>query len=180
MTKLWTPPRVSRELRETRRQNDADIIASLEPGDPPEPINSKLKEIDPRLYLGKAREQVVRGTPLKPGYWHVLRDNSDRDAGLSATPVEDAIGGYVEPSDAGSRLLETIKRNDLQRPGALEERERYRKRREMEEKLQHEEWLGAKVQEGVERWEATHRAFVSMSRDTPWTQSARARKEKRK
>lgn len=175
MTRLWTPPKVSKELRESRRQLDADILASLEPGDPPEPWNSQLKELDPRLYLARARGIIRAGVPMKPGYWHVLRDNSDRDAGLSVTPVEDAVGGFCEPN---SRLIEMMRRNDLQRPGAIQERENYRLRREFEEKRQHAAWLDDKVQEGVERWEAGNRAFVGWTPEGKWTQSARARRGK--
>jgi hypothetical protein len=140
---IWVPPKVSKELRANRAQMDADIIASLEPGDPPEPWNSELKQLDPRLYLARAKGHIRPGLPMKPGYWHVLRDNSDRDAGLSVTPIEDAIGGFAEPS---SRLIEMMRQNDLQRAGAIQERENYRLRRELEEKRQHASWLDAKVQ----------------------------------
>jgi hypothetical protein len=59
--RVWVPPKVSKELRANRAQMDADIIASLEPGDPPEPWNSELKQLDPRLYLARAKGHIRPG-----------------------------------------------------------------------------------------------------------------------
>lgn len=88
-------------------------------------FEQELKQIDSRLSLQRARTDVSE-PGLVPGYWHVMRDNSEFGAPNSVYPIMDHEGGFLEPSSA---VLEHLRRNDLQRRGALDDL------RKMEEKV---------------------------------------------
>lgn len=173
---IWVPPRVAARLQDESRQYTAEVHQSLERDAALEHWDRMLKQIDPRLYLVKARNPVVAGTALRPGYWHILRDNGDKGAPPTVMTIEGPNGEYVEPNSA---IFDLLRRNDLQRPGAKREmkeaEERARQAQEREREREREELIA----EASERWLAGNRAFVSMDRSTPWTQSARARREKR-
>lgn len=170
---IFVPPRVAAELREESRRHQAEVMGSLEVGATIEKWDRMLAEIDPRLTLVKARDWVKTGTSLMPGYWHIIRDNSDRSAPPTVMPITGPHGEYAEPT---SRIFELLKQNDLQRPGhAREMREREEKIRQAEEKERERE-TEERQREIYERWIAGNRTFVSMDRSTPWTQNVRGKR----
>lgn len=136
--------------------------------------NLELRKLDPHIKLGRAKPMAYApGLPVKPGYYHFLRDNP------GAPPTVAAITGpndeFIEPD---SSLLERLKANDLQRPGAMRERLERERRAEAERERDKERELAGWTEEAVERWNAGTRTFVSMDKSVPWTQSARGRRDK--
>jgi hypothetical protein len=170
---LWTPPKASKEHVENSIEFEVKVYASLDDTRLPE-WDRELKKIDDRLSVRRARVPVRTGSALRPGYWHLIRDNSDKNAPVSVTTIQGPEGEYIEPN---SSLLEMVRRNDLWRPGAIREREEYAAKLEAEEEKRKEEELEEVTQEAIERFQAGNRAFVSMDRSVPWTQSARARRQ---
>lgn len=176
---LWVPPAVSAELvreREMFAQELRDRVLRqemLRVKGVLDEFNYELRRIDPKLELVRAGEDV-EGTPMKAGYYHLVRWNEG--APPSVIPIEGEHGEFVEPT---SRVFEMLARADLwnpdnmrllrQRKRLAEEADRRRKTREREERQEHLRDLA----------NAAFRTQVSMNRDTPWTQnwSANSRRD---
>lgn len=169
---IWVPPKAAKELRESSREYEADVMSSLERDAKLAHWERMLHEIDPKLHLVKARNPVKTGTALRPGFWHVIRDNSDKAAPPTVMTIEGPNGEYIEPNSA---IFDLLRRNDLQRQGSRHEREERERRIEQQKEREKERELADLTAEAMERWVAGNRAFVSMDRSVPWTQSARAR-----
>jgi hypothetical protein len=173
---LFLPPRVAAELQQESQRHAAEVMGSLEVGATIEKWDRMLREIDPRLTMMKAKDWVKTGTSLKPGHWHLIRDNSDKAAPPSVMPISGPNGEYVHPDDCVDAIFARLRQNDLQRPGALreirEQEERIRQAHEKAREVEREE----RQQEILERFQAGTRTFVSMDRSTPWTQNANGRR----
>lgn len=78
-------------------------------------FDQALKDFDPLLDLVKASENSD-DPDLVPGYWHVRRRNAiGFDTYLAITGPD---GEFAEPN---SGIIEQLRRDDLQRPGAWDE-----------------------------------------------------------
>lgn len=111
-------------------------------------IDHDLKQIDRHLQLLYVDEETdTRGTPIKAGYFHVVRWNPD--APPTVIPIEDENGMPVEP---GSRLFDRLRAGDIWDPRnqrrfadrqaklkASREREKARETEARREEL-HERW----------------------------------------
>lgn len=176
MSQLFIPPRVAAELKAESQRHAAEVQGSLEMGATIEKWDRMLAEIDPRLTLVRAKSWVKTGTPLKPGFWHIIRDNADKGAPPTVMVIEGPNGEFAEPTSA---IFDLLHRNDLQRPGAMREirerEERIRRAQEKEREIEREE----RQREILERFTAGTRVQVSMNRDTAWTQNAKGRRAKR-
>jgi hypothetical protein len=161
---FWVPPKVAAELVEERRQFQADVEQQVDRARI-ERWERELKRVDERLKLVLAKPQAW-GTPLRPGYWHIIRDNPG--APPSIMPIQTPDGGYMEP---GAHMFDMLARSDLWDPRIMQhvraarrrseeaaERERAAQRQERQEHLR-------------ERVKAATRTQVSMNRDTPWAQN---------
>jgi len=183
---LFVPPSVARELRERTMSFREDVLRSCDLDDTDPRLiemNRVLHMINRRLLLVRARERVVPGVPMKPGYYHLLVDgDADTGAPISVTVIEGKDGEFVEPT---SRVFEKLAAGDM------------RERRNLErfKKADLDEWVrneAEKARDAEERREdvkdrvnAYTRTSVSMNQGTPWTQNAqpnalRARDEKKK
>jgi hypothetical protein len=133
-------------------------------------FNYELKRIDPKLEMVRAGENT-HGTPLKAGHYHVVRWNEG--APPSVMVVEGENGEFVEPT---SRVFEKLAQGDLWDPNnmrLLKQRERLAEEAAEKQKVRERE---ERQQEILERYQAANRAFVSMNRQVPWTQTAKARR----
>lgn len=93
-------------------------------------LERELKELDDNLLVrfvddgyhrAAVRDRVVG---VVPGAWHVIRRHPGGDRGLDAWfPI---LGPHREPIEPGPYVVESMKRADLWRPGALEELHRKR------------------------------------------------------
>lgn len=174
---LFIPPRVARELQAESQRHAAEVLGSLELQSTIERWDKILREIDPNLTLIKAKDWVKTGTSLRPGYWHLIRDNSDTGAPPTVWVIEGENGEYVEPN---SRILDKLRQNDLQdsrhRRRLREQEERIRQAQEREREREREE----RQQEMYEKWLAGNRVQISMNRDAPWSQNVAGRRGARR
>lgn len=161
---LWVPPKVAAELVEERRRFQADVEQQIDRG-MIDRWQRELKRVDERLHLVLAKPQAY-GTPLKPGFWHIIRDNPG--APPSIMPIQTPDGGYLDP---GAHMFDMLAKSDLWDPRIMQhvraarrradeaaERERNTARQERQEHLR-------------ELTNAATRTQVSMNRDTPWAQN---------
>lgn len=159
-------------MEETRKQHSNEIAACV--------ILDRdwtrlLKEVDDKLYMVRSRHWVKTGLPLVPGgCWHIVRDNSDRGAPETIIPLFEN-GEMLEP---GSWVFDMLRRNDLQRPGALQERRRTEERLEAARERQRKREREDRQEAIHERWLSGNRVQVGWTPAGKWTQSARGRREK--
>ena len=89
MTELWVPPTA---------QIDHELDSQLERlGRRHEWLkyfDRELQAMDPRLSLVKASESATE-TGLKPGFWHIKRDNEQTMATYYPLQGEDAYAGKI-------------------------------------------------------------------------------------
>jgi hypothetical protein len=170
---VWLPPKVSHRLEQERMAEYARLAVLTSHHAQMADFNRDLKQIDPYLELVKCKEHIEPGSPLKPGYWHIIRHNPG--APPSIMVIEGPDGEFVEPT---SQIFEMLKRSDLQNP-AVEYRRKQRERemdlaRERREAREREE----RNDEVRERYLAGTRAQVSMT-DVPWHQNAAGKRGRR-
>lgn len=173
---MWLPPGVSAELLHEREEFRADLetrtvrAAMLKVKGILDEFNHELKRIDPKLEMVRAGDDT-HGTPLKAGYYHVIRWNDG--APPSVMTVEGEHGEFVEPT---SRVFEKLKRNDLWDPTnmrLLRQRQRLADEAAEKRKLKEREERQAEI---MDRYLAGTRTFVSMDRSVPWSQNVRGRR----
>lgn len=181
---MWVPPNVARELAEGREQFNAELGERLSQHralEVMQEFNRELQRIDPLLELMFVPDRAdVSGTPLRRGFWHVLRRNEG--APWLVIPVEDEHGNPAEPS---SRLFERLRQGDMWNARSQRERARLEREAQLAAERQKAREREARQDEIVERVAAATRTQVSMNRDTPWTQniskaSQRARGDKKR
>lgn len=171
-TGLWTPPMASRELVERRLEYAAGLAHMVHMKDTMDYFNKQLQEIDPYLQLVKAEEKVSAGTPLRPGFWHVIRHNPG--APPSVMTIEGEEGEYIEPN---SRIFTLLQKNDMWNSNSLKEENRKRRLLQEAEDRQKEREREARQQEMLERYKAATRTQVSMI--PGWSQNVSGKRGRR-
>lgn len=172
---MWLPPSIDRELRERTRSFNEDILRSIVVDDR-DPLlrefTRRLQEFSPRLLMVRAREAVVPGVPMKPGYYHVLVRTDDAPWNIAV--VEGEGGEFIEPT---SRVFEKLVEGNMQHAGV---RKRYKRlQREEHDREEHR-----KANDREERREHLHdlvnaytRTSVSLNPETPWRQNQAGRRD---
>lgn len=131
-------------------------------------FDRELQAMDPRLSLVKASETATQ-TGLKPGYWHIKRDNEQTMA--TYYPLQGEEGEFVEP---GSEHLEMMRRNDLTKPENFDRLVRQSEAHLQRLEEQRRERAEQRQTEFAERYESAQRAQVSMKEG--WTNSVKGKK----
>jgi hypothetical protein len=167
MAELYLPPRLIAEQRMAH-------ATAIDEGTVDDPLarqfTALLQRISPRLMMVRARDRVPLGCPLTPGYYHVLSRNDD--APITVAPVHEH-GKFVEPD---SRLFDRLAAGDLHDPRTLRE-VNAQQRIEAAAAQRDRDRLNADRQEKLrDVVNAGTRAFISMDRSVPWTQTATARR----
>ena len=178
MADLWLPPGVTQEMHQNTQRFNAGLLERLQGQPKLDRFDYELRRIDPYLSLFQAPEDPAagRGLPIRPGFWHLLRQNPG--APWSVMTIEGPEGEYVDALQCPSAVFDQLRKQDLWREGSLRERQaREDKARESEQRIKDEQ-VEEITQEVLERYAAGNRAFVGWT-GNGWTQSARARKEKR-
>jgi hypothetical protein len=175
MSELWTPPDVTRDLREMTATHNRLLLEVIDfdiPGYAE--IQRELQGYDPLLRIGKAKERAhLPG--VRPGFWHVVRLT---EAGpYYCQPLEGVDGEYAEPSLA---MFDALRRADLQNPQVVAARQRADEQAALERERAEARVDEERQAEIVERWKAVSETSVSMSTATPWSQNAAGRKGTRK
>jgi len=168
MTQLYLPPSV---MAAERLRFAADIDARVDRDDPVALRFTRLLQAhDRRLIMVRAKDTIAPGTPLKPGYYHLIVRNDN--APLSVFPVEGANGEYVEPT---SRVFTRLAAGDMHNPAVYREMVQKDRRRDAEverDKKLRKEQRRDHLRDNVN---AATRTSVSMNRDARWTQNASGR-----
>lgn len=173
MGRVWVPPRVSRELRESTERHRAEVMEAARRDAMCDFWDRELQKIDPKLTIFQAKENAeVVG--VKPGYWHICRDCSPGPPSL--LPLVGDEGEFVEPT---SRVFDLLRAGDLQNERAMDARRRQdeesARRRARDKQRGHEE----RVEEMMDRWRSLTQTRVSMNTSTPWTQNMAGRKPRK-
>lgn len=112
MSGLFVPPTVAYELAERTRSFREDVFQSIRLDDD-DPVlrefTQRLQATDRRVIMVRARERVVPGVPMRPGYYHLLIDNGV-SVPLTVTVIEGAGGEFVMPT---SRVLDKLMAGDM-------------------------------------------------------------------
>lgn len=178
MTKLWVPPKISRELEAERRREHAEVNKLSALGNVVgvmKQFNYELQQIDQYLSLEYLPEGVDTGTTsMKAGYYHVVR--RDPSAPPSVMVVEDENGMPMEPT---SRLFDQLRAADFWNPAVVRDREKCKRLAEEARNRQMAREDEDRRQELIERTLAVTRTQVSMAGEN-WTQnnSPAARRER--
>jgi hypothetical protein len=170
MNTLLLPRRYERELQDRRDSFRHDVLRSLDLDDQDTLMveyTRKLRAFDRRLMLVRARDEVVPGVPMRPGYYHLMVDNGP-DVPLTVTVIEGANGEFCEPT---SRIFEKLMAGDMNS----------RRNRERFAKLEAEGFNAnerEKVRDRIERRDhlrelvkAYTETSVSMTNARPWAQN---------
>lgn len=119
-----------------------------------------LKAIDPLLRLVKAQATVTPGNGLKPGYWHLIRDEPGSFVSY-VTPLEWPDGSPREP---GSWMYEHLAKEDMwsnrSRRVAAERNRKLMEARQREEQREAMDRAG----DFDERWKQANRTQILVPR----------------
>lgn len=161
--RFWVPPTVSREHRQVTAQHDADVLLRAKAALPQ--FNYDLKQIDEHLELVYVDSLTdVGATPLRAGYYHVLRRNPG--APVTVQVVEGPNGEFMEPTSA---LFEQLRFSDLWNGENMARlRSRHERAAQAADRLKARE-REDRAEEVADRFNALERPSVSMDRSRPWT-----------
>lgn len=122
-------------------------------------FNEELRRIDPHLSMVKAHDRVALGSPLKAGYYHVIRESPGHPT--TVMPVEHDDGSYKEPD---SSVFEMIERNDMWNDRAVRaSRNRQRRLRDAADR-QRQRDSEERVGNFNERWASANRTQILVKR----------------
>lgn len=179
MSALWTPPKVSRELREGTRGWEACVKSVLMfHGTVQDHWNVELKKIDPNLRLVRAYDNATDVAGVMAGFYHLVRLRDPMTPGmLLIVPLRGPSGEFIEPS---SGMLDGLRACDLQneRVNRARQADAERTAASIERAAAREE--EERIDEGVERYNAAFRTQILTSLDVPYSQtnSATARRDR--
>ena len=181
---LWKPPAVSTRLSEETQRREAEAgkaLAYERKVKWVEDFNRDLENVWPGMRLvwcpdPAPVEAVAMGA--RPGRWGILMPSKDGGPS-SVKPIIGPDGCFVDPSVNASAIFDSLREQDWWNPEVRRERERAQEeaRRAAEKRKQQER--EERDLEVLEQYLAGTRTFVSMNRDTPWTQNAQGRRAKK-
>lgn len=175
---MWTPPKVTRELIAERQQRESLALQALKAERDQsfqEEFNRELERVWPGMRLlwcpdPAPVDAVAMGA--RPGRWCILMPSQTGGPG-SVKPLLGPSEEYVEP---GSWVFDMLREQDWWNPEVRRERERVqaelaraKDKREAREREERMELM-------MDHVNANARTFVSMNRDTPWSQNVRGRR----
>lgn len=173
MSRMWVPPRVSKELQDNTRHATAELMQMVYVKGVMDDFNKELRAIDPYLELVLAREKVLAGSPLRPGYWHIIRHNPT--APPTVMTLEGEHGEYVEPNSEMFRKLSED--NDMWNPASMARRRKREEALEQAKERRKNREREARQEELLERYAAATRTQVSML--PGWSQNVAGKKGRR-
>lgn len=170
---IWLPPKVDDRLRRKTSEYTASVDSMVHrlKGKMDE-FNRELYKIDPQLELIFVPPNADLVGAI-PGRYHVLRTPPVGPPTL--IPITGPNGEFCEP-DSG--LFTWLAENDMQNSRARHERERVQRQAEESARRQKAREDEERREELVDRFNAAFRTSVSFS-DSPWTQTAKAKRAKR-
>jgi hypothetical protein len=173
VSKLWTPPTVSRELRESTAEHNVATLGMFDFNYGVfDKWNKELKKIDPLLRLGKAKDGAF-ALGVIPGYYHILRiPESNRDP-LWVVPLHDGNLGFVEPTSA---MLDMLRASDMQNPRVMREHKRVQEELAAKEEKQRQEDSDRRKDMAYELWKANTQVRIPFHNDARWSQTVKGQR----
>jgi hypothetical protein len=174
----FAPPKVSHRLRDETARREATAFLGLTTDDGSDwwrGWNRDLEAFMPGLRLCFAPDPCpVDATAIgaRPGRFGLLFPSvmgSPRSVSSFAGPNDE----LVEP---GSWVFDWLRENDWQNPDVLRDRKRAQEAAERAKAKREQDDHDRMTADILERYLAGSRAFVSMNRDSPWTQSHAGRR----
>lgn len=174
----FAPPKVSDRLRDETRRREATAFLGLTTDDGSDwwrDWNRDLEAFMPGLRLCFAPDPCpVDATAIgaRPGRFGLLFPSvmgSPRSVSSFSGPDDE----IVQP---GSWVFDWLRENDWQNPGVRRDRERAREAADRAKAKREQAEMDRMTDDIVERYLAGSRAFVSMSRDQPWSQNVAGRR----
>jgi hypothetical protein len=129
-------------------------------------------DFDPKVSVVKAKPHATRGGDAA-GYYHIMRFNEN--APLSFTVIEAKDGGFLVPD---SSMIDRLRRTDLWNERVVRDQRAVLERQEREKQAREDAEREERVEEIAERWASATETRVSFNRDTPWTQTAGAKRDR--
>ena len=170
MSKLWVPPKVSRELEDSTARFNAEAKDQFRFNESVcQTWNPELQKIDPYLRLARAKEHAHFPGVL-PNYYHMVRLNPVGPIWFQ--PLTGPNMSFVEPT---LRMLDTLRGSDLQNPRAVRDRKMQQDMAEKARKTREERETEERQEEMLERWRSATQTRVSMTDARPWTQNVSGR-----
>lgn len=168
MSRLWTPPSVSRELAEgTKEHNEATLSMFYMDVGVCRKWNkesSPLRKFDNMLRVGKAKPNADPSLAV-PGYYHLIRINPGTPLWVMPLHVNN---NFVEPGDWMIDLLRSI---DLQNPQVVRAREEAARREEARKEKEKLDKREARDEILMEKWRAYDRPKFNFDPDVKWSNS---------
>jgi hypothetical protein len=175
---MWLPPKVSRELVDERHQFARTLQDNV--------IREKMLHVkglideatyrlrqtfgDDRLEVVRAADTVASTSPLKPGYYAVIRWNED--APPTVINIEGPDGEFVDLDGHIEAVVRMMHNNNMRDREVRERIMRHREEREKAAECEKARDNAERREELRDRLNAATRTSVSMNPDTPWTQNA--------
>jgi len=121
--------------------------------------NQELRRIDPRLELVRAKDQVEEGSPMKPGYYHILLHAPGHPTTI--LPCEYDNGEYREPGSWMYPYLEEQDMwNDRARRASRNRQERIREAAARERERESQD----RIADYNERWKSANSTQILVKR----------------
>jgi len=171
MPRLFVPPQVHERLVAERQQHNAELTRACYSDRVCEQWTRELKRLDPLLKMVRAPEHVVIGTPLEPGYYHVVRCNEN--APWSVFPVRGPEGEFVYPP---SGLLDRLKAMDMWNASVPRLREQMQRKAQEELERRKVTERRDRQEQIVDHYRKVTSASISMNRDSAWHQNVAGRR----
>lgn len=174
----WAPPKVSERLRDETQRREAHAFLGLTTDDGSSwwrDWNRDLEAVMPGLRLCWAPDPCpIDATAIgaRPGRWGLLFP-SVMGGPVSVAAFSGPNDEFVEP---GAWVFDMLRANDWQNTEVRRDRERAREEAERAKRRREEEEERRMDEEVLETLLAGTRTFVSMNRDTPWSQSHAGRR----
>jgi hypothetical protein len=166
---LYLPPRLAAEERE---RFIADVLERCADDPVATDFTRALRRVDERLMMVRARDTIEGGTPLRAGFYHVLRFNEG--APLSVFALHDN-GRYIEPN---SKVFERLAAGNLHDPRVFRALKDIPRLAQAEEDRQKARERSDRRDELRDRVNAATRTYISFNDDTPWSQNVQGRKRR--
>ncbi len=174
MSRIFLPPKVSRELREKSHRHDSDIDRVCSQDVVCARWTYELRKLDPFLRMVKAPEKPVLGLELVAGAYHVVRDNPT--APVTVTPI---VGNDGLPMEPPGQLLEKLRMMDLQNAQVQRMREQVAEAERRAEERQDAADSARRVETAIDHYKARTQTRISFDRGHKWTQNVAGQKGKR-
>jgi len=173
---LWTPPGVSADPKRRDRSDrfNADVVQQSRTNEVCDRFNRELRLIDDRLEMRWFGEDT-RLPGVVPGRYALVR--TPVVGPRAVIMIHGPRGEFMEPTSA---VFAKLAEGDMWNADARRDQSRRREAAERAAERQRRRETDDRHEELRDRWNAATRTWVSMSRDSVWSQNVRGRRGARR